>query len=156
MSLICFVNSRFWHVAERVNGDYSGMFPACWTETVTSTVQRGRDVFPPMIFTECWCLCQDKRGGAVCPWLLWCDIQKGPSGTVGLPLMNMLRSQRVDTWGHEMLPPACGGQPVYPACHYTWIGCWGDKFRPPAHPPSAVATLAVGLSPWEPEPGCQE
>lgn len=75
------------------------------------------------------------------------------SGTAssGLSLMNMLRSQQGDTWGHEMLPLACGGQPVYllPLAGVPLHSdrMLGDKFRPPAHPPSAAAscrTVSMG------------
>lgn len=69
----------------------------------------------------------------------------------GLSLMNMLRSQQGDTWGHEILPLACGGQPVYllPLAGVPLHSdrMLGDKFRPPTHPPSAAAscrTVSMG------------
>lgn len=84
----------------------------------------------------------------MCISLLPRDIQEGPAGGVGrrhrLLSLNMLRSQQVDMRGHEMLPLADGGQPVYllplagvPLHSERMLG---DRFRPPAHPPSAATS----------------
>lgn len=133
----------------------------CCTGMVTSTVQRGRDISPPWssmsvdVFASIGgmvrcashsCRVAFRRG------LLsaWASGTASSLWTCWGPSKWTWRVTRCYRWQTEV---SLFIYFLLPACHYAPRGCWGTNLdlQLTLHLPR----LAVGLSPWKREPGCQ-